>query len=667
MSSKMFAKILIANRGEIACRVIRTARAMGVRCVAVYSDADRNALHVELADEAYPIGAALARESYLVSKRIIEAAHRSGAQAVHPGYGFLSENADFADACVKAGLIFIGPPASSMRAMGSKAAAKALMEKSGVPLVPGYHGEAQDHATFAATCEQIGYPVLIKASAGGGGKGMRVVERPADLAEAVDAARREAAASFGDDRILVEKYLTRPRHIEIQVFADVHGNCVSLFERDCSIQRRHQKVLEEAPAPFMTAERREAMGDSAVAAAKAVGYVGAGTVEFIAEGDGYYFMEMNTRLQVEHPVTEYITGLDLVEWQLRVAAGEKLPLAAEDVRLRGHAIEARLYAEDPARGFLPSTGRLAHLRLPQAAQGVRVDTGVRQGDAITPYYDPMIAKLIVYGADRPAAVARLRAALDDCEVVGVHTNLDLLRAIAANSTYAAGDVDTGFIGRNPDVLHTEPSASDRAVAQAAAALDVLRHQVDSIAVAEADPFSPWGAGDAWRLNGEGYQDLVLREGDESITLRAHRLDVDSWRLDQPGQSVIAQAESTGAALRLDGVLHRLAIVPRSGGRVIVLRGRNHEITVEDPLAPPLTQRGAEGRLTAPIPARVTRVLIKQGDKVAKGAVLLTLEAMKMEISIHAPFDGEVDQVRHAVGDMVEEGTVLVEFVAPPAP
>jgi 3-methylcrotonyl-CoA carboxylase alpha subunit len=667
MSGAMFSKILIANRGEIACRVMRTARAMGVRCVAVYSDADRDALHVDMADEAYPIGPAPARDSYLVAARIIEAARRSGAQAVHPGYGFLSENADFADACVNAGLVFIGPPAQSMRAMGSKAAAKALMEKSGVPLVPGYHGAAQDAATFAEASAKIGYPVLIKASAGGGGKGMRVVERAEDLAEAVDAARREAASSFGDDRILVEKHLTRPRHIEIQVFADTHGNCISLFERDCSIQRRHQKVLEEAPAPFMTAERRKAMGDSAVAAAKAVGYVGAGTVEFIAEGDGYYFMEMNTRLQVEHPVTEYITGLDLVEWQLRVAAGEQLPLAADELRLRGHAIEARLYAEDPARGFLPSTGRLAHLRLPQAAEGVRVDTGVRQGDAITPYYDPMIAKLIVYGTDRPAAVARLRAALDDCEVVGVHTNLDLLRAVAASAIYAAGDVDTGFIGRHPDVLHTEPSASDRAVAQAAAALDVLRHQVDSIGAAEADPFSPWGAGDAWRLNGEGYQDLVLREGEESITLRAHRLDNATWRLDQPGRSVIAQADSAGTALRLDGVLHRLAIVMRPGGRVVVLNGRNHEVTVEDPLAPPSAQRGAEGRLTAPIPARVTRVLIKAGDKVAKGAVLLTLEAMKMEISINAPFDGEVDQVRHAVGDMVEEGTVLVEFAAQPAP
>jgi 3-methylcrotonyl-CoA carboxylase alpha subunit len=568
---------------------------------------------------------------------------------------------------VEAGLVFIGPPAASMRAMGSKAAAKALMEKSGVPLVPGYHGAAQDHATFAAACADIGYPVLIKASAGGGGKGMRVVERAADFAEAFDAARREAASSFGDDRVLVEKYLTRPRHIEIQVFADTHGHCVSLFERDCSIQRRHQKVLEEAPAPFMLEARRRAMGESAVAAAKAVGYVGAGTVEFIAEGDAYYFMEMNTRLQVEHPVTECVTGLDLVEWQLRVAVGEKLPVAAEDLRLRGHAIEARLYAEDPTHGFLPSTGKLVHLHLPAGGEGVRVDTGVRQGDAITPYYDPMIAKLIVYGEDRAAAVARLRTALDDCEVVGVSTNLDLLRAIAANDIYAAGDVDTGFIVRHPDVLHSAPSPQDQAVAQAAAALDVLRHQVAAAPVADADPFSPWGAGDAWRLNGEGYQDLVLREGDSAITLRAHRISKGAWRLDGPEGTVLAEAERDGGTLRLNGIVHRVAIVPRTGGRTVVLHGRNHDITVEDPLAPPRALRAAEGRLTAPIPARVTRVMAKAGDSVVKGAVLLTLEAMKMEISISAPFDGVVDSVRHAVGDMVDEGAVLVEFVSADKP
>jgi 3-methylcrotonyl-CoA carboxylase alpha subunit len=659
----MFGTILIANRGEIACRVMRTAQRMGVRCVAVYSDADRDALHVRMADEAYHIGAAPARESYLVAERIIEAARQSGAQAVHPGYGFLSENADFAEACGAAGLVFIGPPAAAIRAMGSKAAAKALMARAGVALVPGYHGDAQDAATFTRACADIGYPVLIKASAGGGGKGMRVVEREADLAAALEAARREAAASFGDDRVLVEKYLGRPRHIEIQVFADTHGHCVSLFERDCSIQRRHQKVLEEAPAPLLSVERRAAMGAAAVAAAKAVNYVGAGTVEFIAEGDRFYFMEMNTRLQVEHPVTECVTGLDLVEWQLRVACGEALPVGEADLRLRGHAIEARLYAEDPSRGFLPSTGTLAHLQLPAYGQGVRVDTGVRQGDAITPYYDPMIAKLIVYGSDRAAAVSRLRAALDDCQVAGVHTNLELLRAIASTDAYAAGEVDTGFIGRHPEVLNAETSAIDRGVARAAAALDVLQRQVTEAPVAACDPYSPWGAGDAWRMNGMGYQDLLICEGADSIQVRAHRLGGGAWRLDWPSGGATAELAPDGGSLRLDGVLHRLAIVPRPGGRTVILRGRNHDVTVDDPLAPPLAQGGAEGRLTAPIPARVTRVMVMAGDTVAKGAVLLTLEAMKMEISISAPFDGVIEQVRHEAGDMVEEGMVLVEFAA----
>jgi len=654
----MFSKILIANRGEIACRVIRTAHRLGITCVAVYSEADRNAQHVLLADEAYPIGPAPARESYLVSANIIEAARRSGAQAIHPGYGFLSENADFADACSAAGLVFIGPPASAIRAMGSKSAAKALMDTAGVALVPGYHGAAQTLDVFAEACDRIGYPVLIKASAGGGGKGMRVVENAADLGAALEAAQREAASSFGDDRVLVEKYLTRPRHIEIQVFADTRGNCVSLFERDCSIQRRHQKVLEEAPAPGMTPERRAAMGQAAIAAARAVGYVGAGTVEFIAEGDAFFFMEMNTRLQVEHPVTECITGLDLVEWQLRVAAGGTLPTL--EPQLNGHAIEARLYAEDPARNFMPSTGRLTHLYLPADGPGVRVDSGVVQGDSITPYYDPMIAKLIVQGATRAEAVGRLRVALDRCEVVGVHTNLDLLRAIAATEEYAAGEVDTGFIGRHPEALHPPTIAGTREIAWAAAALDVLQSLVVAAPVAAADPYSPWGIGDAWRLNGEGYQDLILRDGAEAIAVRAHRVSAQTWRLDLPAGPVLVEA---GDALRLDGVLHRPKIVARAGGRIVILHGRNHDITVEDPLAPPTTQGAAEGKLTAPIPARVTRIMVQQGDVVAKGVTLLTLEAMKMEMTIAAPFDGTVAHLRHAVGDMVEEGTVLVEFAA----
>ncbi|HEX6364207.1 MAG TPA: acetyl-CoA carboxylase biotin carboxylase subunit, partial [Albitalea sp.] len=421
----MFKKILIANRGEIACRVIRTARSLGVATVAVYSDADANARHVRLADEAVRIGPAAARESYLVGERILEVAQQTGAEAIHPGYGFLSENEDFAQACEQAGIVFIGPPASAIRAMGSKSAAKALMDKAGVPLTPGYHGENQDPGFLAAQAERIGYPVLIKASAGGGGKGMRRVDRPADFAAALASCKREASNAFGDEHVLVEKYVLRPRHIEIQVFGDTHGHCVYLFERDCSVQRRHQKVLEEAPAPGMTPERRAAMGKAAVDAAKAVGYVGAGTVEFIAHQDGsFYFMEMNTRLQVEHPVTEMITGLDLVEWQLRVASGEPLPLTQEQLAFDGHAMEARIYAEDPDKGFLPSTGRLVHLAPPPEGAHVRVDTGVEQGDEITPFYDPMIAKLIVHGATRDIALERMRAALAEYRIVGVSTNVE---------------------------------------------------------------------------------------------------------------------------------------------------------------------------------------------------------------------------------------------------
>jgi 3-methylcrotonyl-CoA carboxylase alpha subunit len=540
--------------------------------------------------------------------------------------------------------------------MGSKSAAKALMQQSGVPLVPGYHGADQKPAIFAEACAKIGYPVLIKASAGGGGKGMRVVETSADLPAALEAASREAASSFGDDRILVEKYLTRPRHIEIQVFADTHGNCISLFERDCSIQRRHQKVLEEAPAPGMSPERRAAMGQAAIAAAQAVGYVGAGTVEFIAENDDFFFMEMNTRLQVEHPVTECITGLDLVEWQLRVANGEPLPTLQPT--LQGHAIEARIYAEDPARNFLPSTGRLTHLRLPSDGPGVRVDSGIVQGDAITPFYDPMIAKLIVQGATRAQAVSRLRAALARCEVAGVHTNLDLLRAITATPAYEAGEVDTGFIGRHPQTLQPEAPTGTRQIAWAAAALDALQAQIDAIPVAPADPHSPWGTGDAWRLNGEGYQDLLLRDDAGTIPVRAHTIAPNTWRLDLPEGPVLAEA---GQGLRLDGVLHHPQIVTRPGGRIVILHGRNHDIGVEDPLAPPTTNGASEGKLTAPIPARVTRIMAAPGDHVLKGATLLTLEAMKMEMTITAPFDGTVGTLRHAVGDMVEEGTILVDL------
>ncbi|HET7774982.1 MAG TPA: acetyl-CoA carboxylase biotin carboxylase subunit, partial [Azospira sp.] len=478
----MFSKILIANRGEIACRVIKTARRLGLRTVAVYSEADANARHVRLADEAVLLGPAAARESYLVAEKILDAAKRTGAQAIHPGYGFLSENADFAEACAAAGVVFIGPPAAAIRAMGSKSAAKALMEKAAVPLTPGYHGDQQEPEFLKAQADAIGYPVLIKAAAGGGGKGMRLVEQGEDFFAALASCQREARSSFGNDQVLVEKYITRPRHIEIQVFGDSQGNCVYLFERDCSVQRRHQKVLEEAPAPGMTPERRRQMGEAAVAAAKAVGYVGAGTVEFIANQDGsFYFMVMNTRLQVEHPVTEMITGQDLVEWQLRVAFGEPLPLKQEQLQIRGHALEARIYAEDADKGFLPSIGRLLHLAPPAEGLHVRVDTGVEEGDEITPHYDPMIAKLIVWDEDRDAALARMRQALADYRVVGVTTNIDFLSRLVSCPAFAGADLDTGLIERQQEFLFPAAAEPPRDVFLAAAVAGLLREQEEAAA------------------------------------------------------------------------------------------------------------------------------------------------------------------------------------------
>jgi 3-methylcrotonyl-CoA carboxylase alpha subunit len=672
----MFHKILMANRGEIACRVISTARRLGIATVAVYSEADANARHVALADEAWPIGPAPARQSYLVIEKIIDAARRSGAEAIHPGYGFLSENAEFAEACAAAGMVFVGPPPGAIRAMGSKAAAKALMERAAVPLVPGYHGENQDSAALAEEAGRIGYPVLIKASAGGGGKGMRVVTAAGDFQAALEGAQREARSSFGDDRMLVEKYLTRPRHIEIQVFADTHGNIVSLFERDCSIQRRHQKVVEEAPAPFMDPARRLAMGEAACAAARAVEYVGAGTVEFIAEGNAFYFMEMNTRLQVEHPVTEMITGQDLVEWQLRVANGEALPRAQEDLHISGHAIEVRVYAEDPARDFLPSIGTLVHLRQPAETVDVRVDTGVRPGDAITPNYDPMIAKLIVHGDTREEAVRRLAAALRDYEVVGVQTNLGLLRAIAAHPAFAAGELDTGFITRHADVLFAASNAADAAdaglgkvvaIAATMTLLDEQRRVVAATAPAP-DPHSPWGLADAWRMNSDGYQDFCVRRGGSETTLRAYPRR-DGYRIDFAGASLHADwaADEAGARLAIDGVLHRVRVVRHGAALVVILDGDNFVVTPVDRLAPPRVEAAGDDRLSSPIPARVARILVQPGDAVKKGAPLMVLEAMKMELTLSAPLDGVIATVRHRVDDMVQEGADLITFETAAAP
>jgi 3-methylcrotonyl-CoA carboxylase alpha subunit len=652
----MFAKLLIANRGEIACRVIATARRMGIATVAVYSDADAAARHVAMADAAYRIGPPAARDSYLNVAAILDVARRCGAEAVHPGYGFLSENAEFAEACAAAGLVFVGPPASAIRAMGGKSAAKTLMAAAGVPLVPGYHGDAQDGETLARAARNIGFPVLIKASAGGGGKGMRVVASDAEFLPALAAAQRESLAAFGDERVLIERYLQHPRHIEMQVFADSHGNVVHLFERDCSIQRRHQKVLEEAPAPGMTQALRRAMGDAAVAAARAVGYVGAGTVEFIVEAGNFHFMEMNTRLQVEHPVTEMITGLDLVEWQLRVAAGETLPLTQEQVALQGHAIEARVYAEDPARDFLPSIGTLRHLTTPPESADVRIDTGVRQGDAITSYYDPMIAKLIVHGSDRAQAVQRLATALAHYQVAGVQTNLRLLRGIAAHPAFREAAFDTGFIARHGELLAPSPAPSPLAILAAATA--VLRARA-----ARAD--DPWAASDSWRMNGDGSQRLILHGAFGDIVLDARNLgDRIVMRRDSE-ETVVAvrQDDQERLTLQFDGASHSVTVL-LDGPRITVLAGDETQLfEVRDPLEPPGAEAAGAGRVLAPIPGRVAAVLVKVGEVVARGQALVVMEAMKMELTLSAAAPGVVAALRCGPGELVDEGRELVEITA----
>jgi 3-methylcrotonyl-CoA carboxylase alpha subunit len=655
----MFSKILVANRGEIACRVIRTARRMGIATVAVYSEADAAALHVALADEAYAIGPSQPRHSYLDIARIVAAAEASGAEAVHPGYGFLSENAEFAEACAAAGLVFIGPPPAAIRLMGSKAAAKALMERHGVPVVPGYHGAEQDAARLLAEAERIGFPVMIKASAGGGGRGMRVVGNAGEFARALDGARREAAGAFGDDRVLIERHIARPRHIEVQVFGDAHGNLVHLWERDCSIQRRHQKVVEEAPAPGLDRARREFIGEAAVAAARAAGYVGAGTVEFIAplgpeEDDAFYFIEMNTRLQVEHPVTEAVTGTDLVEWQIRVAAGEKLPRCQEEIALSGHAIEVRLYAENPSRGFLPASGRLQALHLP-AGEGVRVETGVRAGDRVTPFYDPMIAKIIACGGDREAARARLLRALADTAVTGLASNLGFLARLVGDPEFAAGAVDTGFIERRRARLLAPPGPlPDFAVA--AAAFDRL------LAAAPSPGADPWARADGWRLNlAPAARDFRFRVGEEEIAAAA-AAEAGGWRLTVGGRSCRATGERLSddwLAVTLDGVRRRLRVVAHGGALVVTADGESWRLEEIDPLAPPPGAEAAAGHLVAPMPGRVVQLLVAAGDRVRRGQPLMVVEAMKMEHTIAAPRDGVVEAVHYRAGEPVEEGAELI--------
>jgi 3-methylcrotonyl-CoA carboxylase alpha subunit len=657
----MFDSLLIANRGEIACRVARTARAMGLRTVAVHSSADAHALHVASCDEAYPIGESPPKESYLRVERILDAAKRARAGAIHPGYGFLSENADFAQVCADSGIVFIGPPPAAIRAMGGKSEAKALMVASGVPVVPGYHGADQDPALLAKEAAKIGYPVLIKASAGGGGKGMRIVRDAAAFADELAGARREAQSAFGDSRLLIEKYLERPRHIEVQVFCDAHGNGVFLFERDCSLQRRYQKVIEEAPAPGMTEERRRAMGEAAVRAAKAVGYAGAGTVEFISDRGGeFYFMEMNTRLQVEHPVTEAITGLDLVEWQIRVARGERLPLAQNDLRISGHAFEARLYAEDPERDFLPSTGKLHRLAFP--ATGARIDKGVREGDAVSIHYDPMIAKLIVHGPDRATALQRLAAALDATRVVGPVNNVAFLARVARHPVFAAGDVDTGFIARHREALvPARPPASDETLTLAA--LAVVRARANAALAAE--PFSPWARVQGWRLNGDAHDDLAFKDGAREIAVRVH-YRAAGYAIDVPGGTIAANATLSKAGhliATLDGRKLEADIV-RRGLEIVVFRGADATtLTLVDRLAAAEGQGGGAGKLVAPMPGKIIAVAVAAGETVKRGQKLVVLEAMKMEHTIVAPADGTVARVRFKPGEQTAEGEELVVFEA----
>ena len=659
----MFKKILIANRGEIACRVMRTARRMGITTVAVYSEADAQALHVETADEAFPIGPPPVTQSYLNVDAIIAACRASGAEAVHPGYGFLSENPEFVEAVTAAGLRFIGPSAASIRAMGLKDAAKALMENADVPVVPGYHGDAQDPGFLAEQADKIGYPVLIKARAGGGGKGMRRVDDPKDFASALEGAQREGQSSFGDGRVLIEKYLTKPRHIEVQVFGDDHGNAIHLGERDCSLQRRHQKVIEEAPAPGMSDEMRRIMGDAAVKAARAIDYSGAGTIEFIAdvsEGlrpDRFFFMEMNTRLQVEHPVTECITGLDLVEWQLRVASGEPLPLAQDQVSLDGWAFEARVYAENPKRNFLPATGRLAHLSFPQG--DVRIDTGVRQGDSITPHYDPMIAKVIVHGGNRAQALNKLSRALDDSHITGTVTNVAFLGALARHPRFASGDVDTGLIDQELAALNAEADAPPEATALAAVAVLGMIPGPQPKA-----PTDPWDTLTGWRLWNTAHRSTTIRQGDETIEASVAFLDANTFDVSWADQQAQLRLDDAG-----DGTLHVTTGTRRSSARVvhsgsrltIFWEGRTFDFEMPDPLAGRAEDEAGGDRVVAPMPGLVKLVSVEAGQKVSKGADVAIMEAMKMEYKLTAPMNGTIGQVLVKAGEQVEEGALLITF------
>ncbi|TXH67775.1 MAG: ATP-grasp domain-containing protein [Lysobacteraceae bacterium] len=672
----MFSKILIANRGEIACRVIRTCRRLGIRTVAVYSDADADAQHVRLADEAHHIGGARPQESYLRGEAILEAAKASGAQAIHPGYGFLSENADFAEAVEAAGIVFIGPKAASMRKMGSKAGAKQLMQAAGVPVVPGYTGEDQSPDLLQREADAIGYPLMIKAAHGGGGKGMRIVRGPSEFLPNLESCQREARNAFGRDRVLLERYVENPRHVEIQIFGDAHGEVIHLNERECSAQRRYQKVLEESPSQLLDADLRAAMGAAAVQAGRAIDYQNAGTVEFIVGQDadgrpsGFYFMEINTRLQVEHPVTELVTGLDLVEWQLRIAAGEALPKRQDEIAQHGHAIEVRLYAEDPEAGFLPGSGKLSRLRLPEASAHVRIDAGVIEGDVVTIFYDPMIAKLIVWDEDRPRALARMRDALAQCAIEGPKSNVAFLERLVRHPSVVGATIDTGTLDRDPDAFMPTPAPTPQArlarIAATVASLLLEEAHTRGAAASSADPTSPWALADGWRLGHAGQRRLVLEEGAIRHTLLAQGAS-GAYRIDDAEGSIDIRAASLADDMlvaRFDGEGRRLRLQAELGAampsRIDVHDGERRWRFLRVPAYQPANE-GADGggdRVLAPMPGRVVLIKAQVGDRVEQGQDLLVMEAMKMELALKAPRAGIVAELRAQAGDFVEADAAL---------
>ena len=655
---RRFRTLLIANRGEIAVRVIRTAKAMGLRTVAVYSEADRGGLHVAMADEAVLLGPPRARDSYLNIERVIDAARKSGAEAIHPGYGFLSESAEFAQACFDAGLVFVGPTAAMIRLMGSKSGSKLLMEKAGVPLVPGYHGEAQDDATLAEAAGKIGFPVLVKASAGGGGRGMRIVRGANELAASVESAKREAKAAFGDDRVLIEKLVENPRHIEVQVIGDSHGNLLSLFERECTLQRRHQKVIEEAPSPTLDAAQRDVVCAAARKAAAAVSYVGAGTIEFVSNGKDVFFIEMNTRLQVEHPVTELITGIDLVEWQLRVAAGEKLPLTQEQITLHGHAIEARVYAENPDKNFMPSVGKIRIWNMPEPSAGLRIDAGYRHGDTVSPHYDAMLAKVIAWAPTRDVAIDRLNHALSESDVRGVVTNIPFLAALVSHPAVRTNAIDTGFIERELKALTAGPMPHDLEFAAAVAA--ILHEETTA---AKDQKTSPWGTA-GWMPVGRRQRVFTFRQGqggEQKVTLHYGKGPATFAIGDRKIGFGIAPGASGGIDLTLHGIKsHVVAIVE---GHELYVRTRNgrFELHWVDPFGGDDEEQVGEDRIVAPLPGTVVALLAEVGAKLEKGAPILTLEVMKMEQTLRAPFAGVLKAIKCKVGDIVGEGVELAEI------